>query len=186
MINSNSNYNYAEEYIEDAQGQQEGSKLVAMFTKFKQTMGLEPKRGDDEYDEEEFYEELYGAIDEEQEEMILQDNPIRNRKNNLKVVSHPNASTGYEMMVIEPRSFEESLEVVNNLRSRKSLILNLHLLDADQSQRVVDFVSGATHAIDGHQQKVGEGVFVFTPSNINISVETEKTRIIRDAFWNQA
>jgi len=89
-------------------------------------------------------------------------------------------------MVIEPRTFEESLEVVNNLRSRKSLILNLHLLDAEQSQRVVDFVSGATHAIDGHQQKVGDGVFVFTPNTVNISVETEKTRISRDAFWNQA
>ena len=62
----------------------------------------------------------------------------------------------------------------------------MHLLDAEQSQRLVDFLSGATHAIDGHQQKVGEGVFIFTPCNVAISSETEKARVMRDTFWNQA
>jgi cell division inhibitor SepF len=75
-------------------------------------------------------------------------------------------------MVIEPRSFEESLEIVNSLRQKKSVILNLHLLDREQSQRIVDFLSGATHAIDGNQQKIGEGVFIFTPNNVAISAET--------------
>ena len=89
-------------------------------------------------------------------------------------------------MVTEPRTFEESLDVVNNLRSNKSIILNLHLLDAEQSQRVVDFVSGATHAINGNQQRIGEGVFIFTPHNVNISSETEKAKVIKEAFWNQA
>ena len=106
------------------------------------------------------------------------------KKSNLKVLTHPN-SGAYEVMVIEPRSFEESLDIVNNLRDKKSVILNLHLLDAEQSQRIVDFLSGATHAIDGHQQRIGEGVFIFTPSNVSISSETEKARVIRDAFWNQ-
>ena len=147
-------------------------------------VGLSPQMEDNEDD---LYDELYGSVEGEDEVEVetYQENPIRNRKNNLKVLSHPSASS-YEVMVIEPKSFEDSLEVVNNLRTRKSLILNLHLLDAEQSQRVVDFISGATHAIDGHQQKVGEGVFVFTPNNINIAVETEKTRVIRDAFWSQA
>lgn len=155
--------------------------MSGLVNKIKHLVGLSPEMEDDE---EGLYDELYSSVEQEEDEGF-QENPIRNRKNNLRVLSHPNAS-GYEVMVVEPRTFDESLEVVNNLRSRKSLILNLHLLDADQSQRVVDFISGATHAIDGHQQKVGDGVFVFTPNNINISMETEKTRIIRDTFWNQA
>ena len=155
--------------------------MAGLVNRIKNLVGLSPEMEDDE---EGLYDELYGSANQEEEE-TYQENPIKNRKNNLRVISHPSASA-HELMVIEPRTFEESLEVVNNLRSRKSLILNLHLLDAEQSQRVVDFVSGATHAIDGHQQKVGEGVFVFTPNTVNISVETEKTRVIRDAFWNQA
>lgn len=164
----------------------EEAKLAGLVNRFKNWVGMEPQIEN----EEELYDELYESVEDEDEDEVHQENPIRsfrnNRKNNLKVLAHPTTASNYEVMVIEPKSFEEALEVVNNLRTRKSLILNLHLLDADQSQRVVDFVSGATHAIDGHQQKVGDGVFVFTPNNINISVETEKTRIIRDSFWNQA
>jgi len=154
---------------------------VGIVNRIKNWVGMDAEREDDE---EGIYDEMYESVNEEREESF-QENPIKNRKNNLRVLPQPNASN-YEVMVIEPRTFEESLEVVNNLRTRKSLILNLHLLDAEQSQRVVDFVSGATHAIDGHQQRVGDGVFVFTPNNVNIAVETEKTRVIRDAFWNQA
>jgi cell division inhibitor SepF len=153
--------------------------LAGLVNRIKNWVGMDPEVEG----EEDLYDELYGSVNEEEE--TFQENPIKSRKNNLRVLSHPSASN-YEVMVVEPRTFDESLEVVNNLRSRKSLILNLHLLDAEQSQRVVDFISGATHAIDGHQQRVGDGVFVFTPNNVNIAVETEKTRIIRDAFWNQA
>jgi len=160
--------------------------LAGFANKFKNLVDFFVQEGDN--NEEGFYEELGEYMDEEDTEQTYQENPIKsmgNRKNNLKVLSHP-ATSAYEVMVLEPKSFEEALEVANNLISRKSLILNLHLLDAEQSQRIVDFVSGATHAINGHQQKVGEGVFVFTPTNVNISVETEKTRIMRDSFWKQA
>lgn len=155
--------------------------------KFKHMVGLVPEREGfpEECYEDDVFDELYGAAEEEEVYVENPISPARFRKNNLKVVSHPNAN-GHEVMVIEPRSFEESLEVVNNLRSRKSLILNLHLLDSVQSQRVVDFVSGATHALDGHQQKVGEGVFVFTPKAVNIAAESDKARILKDAFWKQA
>lgn len=76
-----------------------------------------------------------------------------------------------EVLVIEPRSFEEAPQIVEHLRSRKSVILNLTLMDSDQAQRSVDFVAGATYAIDGHQERVGEGIFLFTPSTVTISSE---------------
>lgn len=156
--------------------------MAGIVNRIKHLVGLSPEM---ENEEEDLYDELYESANRDDEAETYQENPIKSKKNNLKVLSHPSVTNNYEVMVIEPRTFEESLAVVNNLRTRKSLILNLHLLDAEQSQRVVDFVSGATHAIDGHQQRVGDGVFVFTPNNINISVETEKTRVSRDAFWKQ-
>lgn len=138
-------------------------------------------------DEDEMFDELYKAGGEypikDNLALAPESTYSSNPQSNLKVVHHPN-SRAYEVMVIEPRSFEESLEIVNNLREKKSAILNLHLLDREQSQRIVDFLSGATHAIDGNQQKIGEGVFIFTPNNVAISAETEKARVIRDAFWN--
>jgi cell division inhibitor SepF len=102
-----------------------------------------------------------------------------------KVVDHPSAQPSSEVLVIEPRAFEESLEIVEHLRARKSVLLNLHNLDNDQSQRVVDFLSGATHAIDGHQQRIGEGVFLFAPANVLISSESTSSKAIKEAFWTK-
>jgi len=155
--------------------------LSGIVNKFKNWVGLVPEING----EEEFYDEIFGAAEQyEEEEEVLIESP-RKKKPGLKVIAHPKTSP-YEVVVNEPKTFEESLDLVNNLRDGRSIILNLHLLDAEQSQRVVDFVSGATHAVDGHQQRIGEGVFIFTPRNISIAAETEKAKVIKEAFWNQA
>ena len=99
-----------------------------------------------------------------------------------KVVNLPNYK-GYEVMVCEPRAYEDSMTIVKHLKERKTVILNLHLLDREQSLRVVDFLCGATHALTGNQQKIGDSVFIFTPSNVNLSSESQKS--IRDAYWPQ-
>lgn len=136
-------------------------------------------------DEDDIFDDLYHSDPEyaTQPAMTPEADQTRRPKTNLKVVSHP-SSSAYEVMVVEPRAFEESLEIINQLRERKAIVINLHLLDNEQSQRVVDFLSGATHAIDGHQQRIGEGVFLFTPANVCISAESEKSKAIRDSFWN--
>lgn len=109
----------------------------------------------------------------------------RNDRNDLKVITHPSYK-GYEVMVVEPRSFGEAGQIVKNLKERKTIVLNLHLLDKEQSQRTIDFVCGAAHALSGKPQKVGDMVFIFTPSNVTLSVDsTENVNKFRDSLWNQ-
>jgi cell division inhibitor SepF len=96
--------------------------------------------------------------------------PARKRVRAGNVIGMPNSGVN-EVLVIEPRSFEEAPQIVQHLRDRKSVILNLTLMDSDQAQRSVDFVAGATFAIDGHQERVGDGIFLFTPSSVMISTE---------------
>ena len=100
------------------------------------------------------------------------------------IVSHPGFK-GYEVVVSEPRSYEESVSIVRQLKDKKTVILNLHLLDKEQAMRIVDFLCGATHALNGNQQKIGDSVFIFTPSNVALSAESQKSKFIRDALWNQ-
>jgi len=106
------------------------------------------------------------------------------RQNDLKVVAHPSYK-GYEVMVVEPRSFGEAGQIVQNLKERKTIVLNLHLLDKDQSQRTIDFVCGAAHALSGKPQKVGDMVFIFTPSNVTLSVNSAENNKFTDSLWNQ-
>lgn len=105
-------------------------------------------------------------------------------RENSKVVAHPNYR-GYEVLVCEPRSYDDSVDIVKQLKERKTIILNLHLLDREQSLRIVDFLCGATHALNGNQQKIGDTVFIFTPNNVALTADTQKNKFLRDAIWSQ-
>ena len=110
--------------------------------------------------------------------------PSTDKSNEMKIVNHPSIGKGYEVKVIEPRSFEDAATIVQHLRNRKTIVLNLHLLDKEQSQRTIDFVCGAAHALDGKPQKVGDLVFVFTPSNVTLSVDvTANQNKFNDSLW---
>lgn len=86
------------------------------------------------------------------------------------VIGMPGAANGIsEVVVLEPRSFEEMPQVIQALRERKSVVLNLTIMDPDQAQRAVDFVAGGTFALDGHQERIGESIFLFTPSCVQVS-----------------
>lgn len=109
--------------------------------------------------------------------------PVQDKTNELKVVNHPNYK-GYEVLVMEPRSFDDAAQIVQHLKERKTVVLNLHLLDKEQSQRTIDFVCGAAHALNGKPQKVGELVFVFTPSNVTLSVDMNTVQNkFSDSLW---
>jgi cell division inhibitor SepF len=77
-----------------------------------------------------------------------------------------------EVMVMEPRAFEEMPQVIQALRERKSVVLNLTMMEPEQAQRAVDFVAGATFTIDGHQERIGESIFLFTPSCVQVSTQS--------------
>lgn len=86
------------------------------------------------------------------------------------VIGMPNRANGIsEVVVLQPRSFEEIPQAVKLLRERKSVILNMMLMDPDQAQRSVDFVAGGVFAIDGHQERLGENIFLFTPNVVQIT-----------------
>jgi cell division inhibitor SepF len=79
------------------------------------------------------------------------------------------ASASAEVNLMEPRSFDEMPRAIQALRERKTVILNLTMMEPDQAQRAVDFVAGGTFAIDGHQERVGESIFLFAPSCVTVS-----------------
>ncbi len=74
-----------------------------------------------------------------------------------------------EVVVVEPHSFDEMPQVIQTLRERKSVVLNLNVMDPDEAQRAVDFVAGGTFAMDGHQERIGESIFLFTPNCVKVS-----------------
>lgn len=74
-----------------------------------------------------------------------------------------------EVLVIEPTSFEDIPHVIQALRDYKSVVLNLATMSPDYVQRAIDFITGGTHAMDGNHERIGEGIFLFTPNCVHVS-----------------
>ena len=137
----------------------------------------------DEYLEDDFNELDYASEDElndindfkknqRNSNALANSNPFDFMNNNRssKVIGMPGISnSSTEVSLMEPRSFDEMPQAIQALRERKTVILNLTMMDPDQAQRAVDFIAGGTFAIDGHQERVGESIFLFAPSCVNVT-----------------
>ncbi len=75
---------------------------------------------------------------------------------------------GSKMILLEPRAYSESQQIVDFLKSRNTVVVNLKRVTSDQAKRIVDFLSGTIYAIGGDLQKIGGGIFLCTPNNVNV------------------
>ena len=78
------------------------------------------------------------------------------------------------VIVSEPLTYDEAQGIVDNLKNRSPVIVNLERADAELARRVVDFVSGACYALNGSLQKVGTGIFLFVPNNMDINTDVKR------------
>jgi cell division inhibitor SepF len=185
-----------------------------IFTKIKKIVGLD----DDPYIDDEIeyevddngYRHPYQAeapqpVEEEfrprrrvRERITLEPNSeVGAASMNNVIGMHEAGNRMYEVIVMEPRSFEEMPQAIQALRERKSVVLNLTMMDPDLAQRAVDFVAGGTYAIDGHQERVGDSIFLFTPICVQVTtqsgvvqevpqtqVRTERTTTVNSHAWS--
>lgn len=82
-------------------------------------------------------------------------------------------TNAFKLVVIEPAGFDECPKLVDSLKSRKPIIVNLEKLDNDTGRKIFDFLGGATYALNGNVQKVANNIFVFAPENVAIFADGE-------------
>ena len=91
-----------------------------------------------------------------------------------------NGMAGSKMMLLEPRAYSESQQIADHLKKRNTVVVNMKRVTPDQAKRIVDFLSGTVYAIGGDLQKIGGGIFLCTPKNVNvegsITEEDEKNK----------
>ena len=78
-----------------------------------------------------------------------------------------NCSSG-KMILLEPRAFSESQQIADHLKKRNTVVVNMKRVTAEQAKRIIDFLSGTVYAIGGDLQKIGAGIFLCTPKNVNV------------------
>ncbi|MEW6193010.1 MAG: cell division protein SepF [Bacillota bacterium] len=117
-----------------------------------------------------------GFEDEPEDDQMTadsQDALLRMRKGGAVVSLHTQRQM--RVMITEPHTFDDAQEIADHLKNRRPVVLNLERVETDLARRIVDFVSGAVYALGGSIQKVGGGIFLCAPSNVDIASEAKES-----------
>ncbi|WP_010270094.1 cell division protein SepF [Paenibacillus senegalensis] len=90
------------------------------------------------------------------------------RKTNKNNIVSIHSQKNVRVILSEPRSYDETQDIADHLRSRRTVVVNLQRLRQDQAVRIVDFLSGTVYALNGAISKVGPGIFLCTPDTVEI------------------
>ncbi len=117
-----------------------------------------------EVDEEEILEEQEVEKEEVVQPQFMQSIP---RKQQGKVVSF-HSTNQFKVVIMQPETFDDAQDICDHLKNKKPVVVNLEDMDKDNAQRVIDFLSGSIYALDGHIQKVSNGIFIIAPNNVDL------------------
>ena len=129
---------------------------MSVMNKFMNFLGLQ--------DEEEVVERER-VVEQQPEEPETNLNEQRRNKNNVVSI---HSQKNVRVMLTEPKSYEDTQEIADHLRSRRPVVVNLHLVRPDQATRIVDFISGTVYALNGSISKIGPNIFLCTPDTVEI------------------
>ena len=143
----------------------------AIMNKVWDLFGMDTERNEEELEEKDYNENDYYEKDENKE---IDDRRFFGKKN--KVVSMPQTQQ-IKMVISQPTTFDQSEEICEFLKDKKSVIVNLEYVNKDVARRIVDFISGGVFALDGHIQKVSNSIFLIAPYNYEITNEMAREEI---------
>lgn len=83
-------------------------------------------------------------------------------------------TNAFKLVVIEPKSFDECPKLVDSLKGRRPVIINLEKIETETAKKIFDFLSGATYALNGNVQKVANNIFIFAPESVDIAANQDE------------
>lgn len=131
---------------------------VKVLNKMMEILGLEDEV---EANEEESY----------REEEVEKAEPLFGSKKKQSKVVNINAAFSAKVVIVKPTDYEEATNICDSLRERKIILVNTTDLDAKVAQRLLDFMGGASYALDGELSEIETGVYMLSPSNVEVSSE---------------
>ena len=117
-----------------------------------------------------------------EEEQVENTNSTDSYYNCIKAADALTEDGKSKMILLEPRAYSESYQIIDHLKGRNEVVVNLKRVTPTQAKRIVDVFNCAVYAIGGDIQKLGGGIFLCTPNNVNIQGKiTDDTKDPKDA-----
>lgn len=132
--------------------------------------------------DDEFIDEIDEEIEEEVEVPVTKGVSKSNKVLNI----HTHTNNNVKLIVYVPSKFEEVTKLVNDLKSKKLVVLNLEPTPKDIKKQVFDFVNGAIYALEGNIQKISKDIFVVAPNNVEINANLKEELRSKGVFpWQK-
>ena len=139
-----------------------------MLSSIKNRMGFQDEELYDDYDQEEYEEEEMETPKESYSVLGRR----REQKEVNKVVNLHGGQT--KVHIIKPNTFDEAPQISDSLKANKIVVVNTSGLEPRTAQRLLDFIAGSTYALGGDLQEVENGVYVLSPSTVEVSREAKE------------
>ena len=114
--------------------------------------------------------------DEDEEFEDFEDDPRRDAfedrrskiedRRNKEVNIH--ATTQLKVVLVKPERFENASEIADQLKDKRTVVLNLESTNKDVARRLIDFLSGVAYAGEGKIKKVAANTYIITPYHVDI------------------
>ena len=79
------------------------------------------------------------------------------------------ASSGLELIIRQPSTFNDSQEICDLLKQERAIIINLEKVEPELAQKMMDFISGAIYALDAKIHQISGCIFCISPAKVDIS-----------------
>ncbi len=140
-------------------------------------------------DEDEYVEEEVKVEEKKQQTSTFSSTPAPSKVVSLhSTTSTASTSVGSNMKVVlyQPIEFDDTKAIVDSLKAKKPVIINIEDIDAELAKKIFDFCSGALYALDGHIQKVSRGIFILAPNNVDVSGDVKTELVDKGLFpWSK-
>lgn len=80
----------------------------------------------------------------------------------------PSSVASMKMIVYHPVCYDDAQSIVDNLKNRRPVIVNMEELDGNCAQRVLDFLLGSIYALNGTINKISRGIFLVAPRDVDV------------------
>lgn len=78
-------------------------------------------------------------------------------------------SSTQKIRLVKPKAFEEVQQVIEQLKLGQLIMLNVSEVSPTLAQRIIDVLSGSVDILSGQAVNVGNGVFLYSLSDIEVS-----------------
>ena len=114
-------------------------------------------------DEDEEFEDF----DDTSGKDVFEDRRIKPEERRNKVVNI-HATTQLKVILVKPERFENASEIADQLKDKRTVVLNLESTNKDVARRLIDFLSGVAYAGEGKIKKVAANTYIITPYHVDI------------------